>query len=790
MKLSTKAPGPARGFSLIEVLIAVVVLSTGLLALAALQGSLTKASAEAKVRSQVAVLLSARMDQLRTSGYPSVVDGVTDSCAANASDGTSWVPTGFCAQNGLSTLSTAQDVSTYISNGAGSFVIGTPGSPDETQFKRVIVDATWSDAAGISHKLAMESDISPLALTDSLVPPLDTTAVNVGGPVVRQASPLSDGMIPIALGNGTDTAATNPKPTLGSEGANQTLPSTSYTVLSYQNDAYGSVIQRRIETRVVECTCKGGDTSLLASIDKLAAFRPTYWNANGFARSAKRQVAPTSGPYINPSQDPKKAGVKQDALCTICCRDHSDSATNLVKADGTTDAVLFDPYTSDFNRYLASVAITGNGQNATVKVSLTGVAADGTGTPIVAGASDVYLDACRVILRDGVWTVTQDLRSEHMGLLATAPLGQATTQSLDSTASAGYEQFSVEYLGKKAVAAIGKGVAPDAVSLYDSHGLNAPTSIPVTVNGKRYLHARGLYLEHLEQPALDKLTSIYDSCDPSDRPGCLLPYLSFNASNVSELANWTTTNTSKLTVTNGSGGAIGDPLRGVVTGKGTGSPDPSAVVTMGMANSAYVSSLALSPYELNAANVRSDTQPFVVSGASVVNTLNLRLGALNQTSDLSTNNDPRLSLTVAGIDNDCLASLSRSDTDPNDYQCVATAALTLPMGINIQRYNLIEERTETDPCDASAGTVQRQYLVCNKVSSVTGLPPLATATTTETGGKTQSAVSTIALNGAGITLTSASTVSILFESDGEKAADFTCDAITNQPIFTTPTTCP
>ena len=58
-----------RGFSLLEVLVAVVVLAVGLLALASLQGSLTRSAADAKVRARVAAMLSARMDQLRLGGY-------------------------------------------------------------------------------------------------------------------------------------------------------------------------------------------------------------------------------------------------------------------------------------------------------------------------------------------------------------------------------------------------------------------------------------------------------------------------------------------------------------------------------------------------------------------------------------------------------------------------------------------------------------------------------------------------------------------------------------------------
>ena len=44
-------------------------MAVGLLALAALQGSLTRSSAEAKVRGRVGAMLTARMDDLRSGGY-------------------------------------------------------------------------------------------------------------------------------------------------------------------------------------------------------------------------------------------------------------------------------------------------------------------------------------------------------------------------------------------------------------------------------------------------------------------------------------------------------------------------------------------------------------------------------------------------------------------------------------------------------------------------------------------------------------------------------------------------
>jgi len=116
------------GFSLLEVMIAVVILATGLLALAALQGSLTRSSADAKVRGRVVAMLSARMDDLRSVGYGSLVDSgpttitsTTGDCDPATPDGTDWLD---CTrvQAGVESLSATQTVTTW--SGASSFVDG------------------------------------------------------------------------------------------------------------------------------------------------------------------------------------------------------------------------------------------------------------------------------------------------------------------------------------------------------------------------------------------------------------------------------------------------------------------------------------------------------------------------------------------------------------------------------------------------------------------------------------------------------------------------------------------
>lgn len=57
--------GPTRGFSLIEVLVAVAVLAVGLIAMARFQGTALQASSLAKERSEAAALAEQKIEQLR-----------------------------------------------------------------------------------------------------------------------------------------------------------------------------------------------------------------------------------------------------------------------------------------------------------------------------------------------------------------------------------------------------------------------------------------------------------------------------------------------------------------------------------------------------------------------------------------------------------------------------------------------------------------------------------------------------------------------------------------------------
>ena len=98
------------GFTLIEVMIAVVVLATGLLAMAALQAKLASNSADAKARSRVSALLMSVIDDQRASGYDSLASFVSTACTTSSPTA---LQTAICnaeGDAGISGLSLAQTV--------------------------------------------------------------------------------------------------------------------------------------------------------------------------------------------------------------------------------------------------------------------------------------------------------------------------------------------------------------------------------------------------------------------------------------------------------------------------------------------------------------------------------------------------------------------------------------------------------------------------------------------------------------------------------------------------------
>ena len=662
MKRSYRMPGRNGGFSLIEVMIAVVVLATGLLALAALQGSLAKSSGEAKVRGRVASLLTARMDELRVLQYDSAATVANDSCA-----GTVWVPATFCAEAGLGALTTTQTVTTWSSEvDAAAFTEGRVPDAGEPQFKRVTLTATWADADNASHQLSMTSEISALALGSSLLPQPPGSGSPTGSPIVRTDNPAGPGVIPIAVGGGDATAASNPRPEVIGKNNNQSAVGTRFDVLTYSGLTGEAVIQRRVETSVIGCQCQYGTGGTNLPVIYRTAQWPAVWTGERYEIYTPDPTAAAPGTAYSSGPAP---GVEQSPLCQECCRDHHDGTTaNVAKFDPERVATELHEHYSP------------NGAQVLVKVPDT--------------ASATYTEACRLIRVDGFWRTAADTYSRHMGLLATETVSNkpAKTGLPDAAAALSYQTFVKDYLGQYTGTV---GTAPvNGSALFDEPErlLNTPVSISIdrpSPKDERYLHARGVYVDYLEKDAREKIQAVLDKCPVNaDQTECMLPYLPFSTINVTELAFWLpkkadvnddlVDDTTSISVATGSS-LIFDPVqptRGRTNALATasGGAEAFAEAGIGLSNAGLAVTGGVDTADLSEL---TDAQEFTIAGTTTTpgegDDFSARVSGLPQVLDTNTSNDPAIAWSIGTEFDNCIASIKLNnpgkDLDPNDYAC-------------------------------------------------------------------------------------------------------------------------
>lgn len=671
MNTRMKSVRHGSGFSLIEILIAVVVLATGLLALTALQGRLAQASAEAKVRSRIASVLTSRMDELRAAQYasmPPAAGSATATATATCAGGAAWVCT---AQNesGVTGLSVVHNYERFMDVG-GTFTSSGAAAANASvaEFKRITLTATWNDVTGVERRLSVSSDASPLSIGDSRFrgPPLAGTAG--GNAIVRQDNPAGPGVIPIAIGGGDATAASNPRPEVMGKNNNQSIVGTRFDVLTYEGLSGAAVIQRRVETAVVSCSCEygaGGDN--LGEIYRTAQW-PAQWTGERY------EVVVPSGNPAAPGQSLASgpvANVTQSPLCTECCRDHHDASTNAEK---------FDPArTGGYDHYNASMVAVG------------------------ASSGNRYIDACRLVRVDGFWRTASDMYAKHFGLINTSTVAGVPAKSgaPDATAVTTYQAYVKTYLGGYDGTAATIGNAPDGGQVSGSINITSPPPAD-----ERYLHARGLYVDYLHPKAMARIAKarLPANCASGDSTECMLPFLPFTTINNTELSYWeprttgtTTPSTGVITVASGSS-LIFDPLqptRGRTNALSTASngstADATALVTRSNAGVAIAS--PVDPGDQSA--TASDKQNFRVAASSVGTgeSFTVRLAGPSSGAtamafyDNNTSNDPSVAWTNATGNANCNGSFANNgDKDPNDYACSTYGTLGISTVVRIANY--------------------------------------------------------------------------------------------------------
>lgn len=692
---SRTALRPMQGFSLIEVMIAVVILATGLLALAALQGSLARASADAKARGRVAAMLTARMEDLRlqsgglAEGDAPEETSTTDPCGDG--DATDWLDCARAEAN-LGSLTVNQNVTTWSGN--GTFTETTTTDPNLAQFRRITLAADWTDATGSDHNLTSRTDVSSLSLVTSLVQQPDDAQSGGGSPIVRQDSPATAGVIPVALGNGDSSASSNPKPELVGRSNNQTIVGTRFNVLTYTPETGNAArIQKRFENDIIKCTCQyGAGGTNLPQIYRTAQW-PAIWTGERYDVFDPESTAEAPGQAL--ASGPA-SGVEQSALCQECCRDHHDTAT--------TGVAKFDPERT------SSTGETSGREKYNP---------NGSGVLTLANVNNGrYINACRIIRVDGFWRTAADMYSRQFGLLETQPVSSVRAKSglPTATATTAYTQFIKDYVRGYQTTTATNGNAPaGAQALYDEtgRGLNA-TAVPIATPSNsdyRYVHARGLYIDHLEEDARQRIVDILaDSGDDgacptggpnavSDVSECILPYLPFTTINMTEIATWLASDDSILTVNTGNLLATdpAQPSGGRTLGTTVGTANNTGSARNSNSGVAFSAVVAGGVDPLDASGEASDAQEFQVGGT-------VNAGPAFNVRVTGGGSNPFVFFTL-GTD----VGVECTKPATGDHRCVTATGTVLPQGGTIRASHYWTETTvslsvTTAVCDGTNAT--------------------------------------------------------------------------------------
>jgi type IV pilus modification protein PilV len=685
--------GKQGGFSLIEVLIAVVVLATGLLALTALQGALLRNSADAKARSQLAAYAQSLMDDARQQGYGAIPIGTNDDLLSTSTG------------NSLTAAAQAMGVSELTETSTISEVVNGTST-----YKVVGLQLNWRDVTGAPRSLRMSSVVSPLLLAQNNLNELEPPDATGGyRPIVRRPSPVTEGMIPIAMGNGEDTAATNPKPELIGRDDDTLVSDTRFELLTFNagdglNSDYAR-FDKRIETAMVGCTCQtgldgfptGGSSPEINVLLRAQAFRPSYWDGDRYVTPESAGV-PTRSPDLT---------VAQSELCDVCCRDHQDP--------NTASGPRFNPWSSTHDHYLDVAA-----------------SAVSTGT---------FREACRVIRVDGLWRVTPDPKVQDLALIPTDlyPITSGSTTAPDDNNAAtsplvsaagktSYVNFAYDFINSFFYSKLTLTPA-DLATMQGNAGLNDPEYVPIKAGDRRWLHARAILTDFLETDAQERIDEAISDCTGTGtqaRAQCVLPHVPLATLNATELASWTGLETSETgivhtgtlalaaTIKNYAQAMLNSFVSGLALVAPINPEDDDVQVkdeqTFALASDTprlgeWLS--VASPAGVLFGDATDPTRGFAtLSGGTL---FNIELDGLPYAGDNSLANDPSVNVGVA-VPQPC--NPADPDDGGNPFEC--TTDTTSSVEIAVGNFNYLEKKNGNinNPCTGGTGKIGEGQAVC------------------------------------------------------------------------------
>ena len=499
--------GPAgwaqRGMSLLEVLIGIIIFAIGMLALASLQGSLTRSAADANARS-VAVNLAetlierkrgfARIETDPLGVFPAYADIVDNEIITETHGGIDFTITTSVADY-------------YYDLDTDSFTMTVPVNVIYSDYKRLTVTVDW-DALGFRSGTntpdiaASALGTGSVVLTDtisSLTSAFSSKAVtqedsDLNFPPVSYTPGANPDIVALGLGNNKFKEALTPQPDVIRLGE---LVETRFDVITYSQNA-GTQFVRREEFAAVSCDCR---LKAAPANAEDAGRRPTLWAGDEYVEP--EFVAKPYGESATNIQSP---------LCDACCQDHHDGGTGTNDPVGDPSATLYDAYRNGADFWYSG---TFTGDHIHYKRSHKGVIS------IADQVDDVYVEACKMVRKDGFFRVAQDFRREGLNVFPYDFLDETAevnaysayvTGAVGSFANATHNNYEQSPPSLAAPSRTPEGINPPPTDDLTLDYTFLPTALSVET---QQLRSRGIYIDYLSEDLRTVLTCINGGGDAS-----------------------------------------------------------------------------------------------------------------------------------------------------------------------------------------------------------------------------------------------------------------------------------
>jgi len=496
------------GFTLLEVLIALVILAVGTVAVIEVQSSFLSASRDSEQRSIAYSVAQAKLEDLRNYQEKSDFYELTSSSTG------SWDPvTVSYGNSGILTFDfTGSDVAAFDSDGNSVGVTSTDAS-----YKEISIQVNWNSN---SESIVLSSIIGAVNPALSGDPGLAENGGGGGTPDVTHLAGEVPNVIPIQIASGSTRETSKPLPDVDSSGDSTEV---RFETINYTNSTNTSSSAKRVKEDflTVSCFCNYKNASSTAQ----TPFHYKYDADTSKLEVRAGETVNVSG-YGTLATEMDGAKLDQSFYCTRCCEGHHDP--ELVDVPDGYPVFKQGVENAPHKHYVFDPA--------------TGLVT----STIASGADDFYSEACRFRRVDGIYELFTDWRLVD---LVTFPYELGTSEAFISS---DYSPYVVGRISAEVVSGSEPSIATDT------------TMELVTGGASEQGMARGIYLDDMAYDVEwnSLMTSVAASSAWKSDTDSWLSLVPFNEVNMTLLASWSAIETSIATLTDDAIRSISNTVSG------------------------------------------------------------------------------------------------------------------------------------------------------------------------------------------------------------------------------------